>query len=166
MSHDKQNTTALIIYDSFFGNTQKIAEAIAKGLAASIKVTCSKASEAKQTDLEGIQLFVVGAPTQGGRPTPDIAKFVEEIPAGGLQNKQVTTFDTRFNASESSFGLKMLMGTIKYAAEKIAKKLTAKGGNLVVQPEGFFVTGKEGPLQEDELERAEQWGKDIAGKVK
>jgi hypothetical protein len=44
---------------------------------------------------------------------------------------------------------------------RIANNLKGKGGNLVAPPEGFFVTGKEGPLKEGELERAAGWAKGI-----
>jgi hypothetical protein len=51
-----------------------------------------------------------------------------------------------------------LFGT---AAPKIAKTLKEKGGTLVGQPQGFFVTGGEGPLRDGEVERAAAWAKGL-----
>jgi len=48
-----------------------------------------------------------------------------------------------------------------YAAGRIANNLKKKGGILIASPEGFFVTGGQGPLKEGELERAAAWAKGI-----
>ncbi|KKR94701.1 MAG: Flavodoxin, partial [Candidatus Roizmanbacteria bacterium GW2011_GWA1_41_13] len=76
----------------------------------------------------------------------------------------ISAFDTRFAKDEHGFGLKVLMNTIGFAAEKIAKSLQNKGGTLVVPAEGFIVTGREGPLKKGELERAAEWAREIAKK--
>jgi hypothetical protein len=51
--------------------------------------------------------------------------------------------------------------TFGYAAKPIARSLTKKGGELHLPPEGFYVQGMEGPLVEGELERAEDWARQI-----
>jgi hypothetical protein len=48
-----------------------------------------------------------------------------------------------------------------YAAGRIANNLKKKGSTLIASPEGFFVTGGQGPLKEGELERAAAWAKGI-----
>jgi hypothetical protein len=48
-----------------------------------------------------------------------------------------------------------------YAANTIASTLKKKGGQLLVPPEGFLVTGEQGPLKEGELERAARWAGQI-----
>jgi hypothetical protein len=58
------------------------------------------------------------------------------------------------------FGLKLVLKTFKYSAEKMGKILSTKGGSLKAT-EGFFVIGKEGPLKEGEIERAREWGKNL-----
>jgi hypothetical protein len=52
-----------------------------------------------------------------------------------------------------------------FAAPKIAMTLKKKGGTLIGTPEGFFVTGGEGPLQDGEVERAAAWAREIAALV-
>jgi flavodoxin I len=52
-----------------------------------------------------------------------------------------------------------LFGT---AAPKIGKALEGKGGTPAGAPEGFYVTGGEGPLRDGELERAAMWARGLA----
>lgn len=150
---------SLIIYDSQFGNTEKIAKAIGDAISGEVKVL--RASEANMSDLEPINLLIVGSPTQGGRPTPALQQFFNTIPANGLKNITVAAFDTRFSERDSNLALRLLMKTVGFAAPKIAKALESKGGKMVVPPEGFIVNGKEGPLKKGELERAADWAQKI-----
>ena len=143
----------LVIYDSQYGNTQKVAEAVAKSISG--KLLC--VSDTNTTDLTGVEILIVGSPTQGGQSTQNIQAFLGSIPGGFLKNVKVAAFDTRFSESKVNFALKILIKTIGYAAPKIAKLLEAKGGRLILHPEGFIVKGKEGPLDKGELERAKKW---------
>lgn len=87
---------------------------------------------------------------------------MKSIPAEGLKGVRVAVFDTRFAVSEHGLGLKLLMKTIGFAADKLARQLTTLGGELVVPAEGFIVQDKKGPLAKGELERAGVWGGEIA----
>jgi hypothetical protein len=59
--------------------------------------------------------------------------------------------------------LRFLVKVGGYAAPSIAKRLGLAGGRLVVPPEGFAVTGTEGPMKQGELERAAEWAKCCGG---
>ncbi len=149
----------LVIYDSMYGNTEKIAESIGGAITADIKVL--RASEANLSDLKSINFLIVGSPTQAFRATKSIQTFIKSIPRDALKDIDVAAFDTRMSASDVGTGLGFLMKISGYAAPRIANALKKKGGNLAVPPEGFFVTGKEGPLKEGELDRAASWAKAI-----
>lgn len=153
---------ALVVYDSSFGNTEILAKAIGDAIGGGARVL--RTSEVGPSDWQGLDLLVVGSPTQGGRPFPSIAKLLTELSPGNLRETSVAAFDTRFAANESGLGLRVLMRMVGYAAPRIAKMLQANGGQLVVAPEGFIVQGKEGPLKRGELERAATWATGI-GKV-
>jgi len=144
----------LVVYESGFGNTAKVAEAIAAGLDA--RAVMAKDTPAES--LRGLKLIVVGSPTQGGTMTTYLQQYCKDMPKGLLEGASVATFDTRLLESQQKIGLQMLMRVIGYAAPKIAAQLKAKGGKLVGEPVGFIVGGKEGPLQSGELERAQAWG--------
>ena len=150
---------SLIIYDSQFGNTEKIARAIGDGLSGEIEVC--HIDQANISKLSGYDMIIIGSTPQGGKPTLAVQHFLNNILPDGLKNIKVAAFDTRFSEKDSNLALRLLMKTIGYAASKIAKVLEEKGGQLVVPPEGFIVMGKEGPLKEGELERAGNWAKSI-----
>jgi len=142
---------ALIVYDSAYGNTEKIARAIGGAITGEVKVL--RPGEVNPSDLQSVDLLIVGSPTQGGRPTPAIQDFLNKIPEPAIKGVNVAAFDTRFSTK--------LVGIFGYAAGKIANSLKRKGGTLILSPEPFFVKGKEGPLKEGELERAADWAKRI-----
>lgn len=142
----------LIVYDSAYNNTEKIAQAIGNAITGEVKVI--KIDRVNNSDLEGLDLFIIGAPTYGGRPTPPIINFIDNIPVNLIKGLKVVAFDTRLSTR--------LVKIFGYAAPKIAGKLKNKGGILVLPPEGFFVERSEGPLKEGELERATTWAKLIA----
>lgn len=144
----------LVIYDSVFGNTEKIAQAIAAALGTQAMLV----SQAEGGQLRGRDLLVVGSPTRGFRPTEGIAKLLDGLPKNHLAGVRVAAFDTRIALETiDSKALRFIVDKGGYAARTIARALEKKGGALAVQGEGFFVTGEQGPLKEGELERAADW---------
>lgn len=154
---------AMVAYDSMYGNTQKIAEAIGNALGPQEEVVAVQVGEVRPEQLAGLALLIVGSPTQKFSPTSATSKFLKSIPKNGLEGIRVAAFDTRF--TESEIGkvriLAFFVGLFGYAAEPIADRLQKKGGELIVPPEAFYVGNTEGPLLEGELERAASWAKEI-----
>jgi flavodoxin len=152
----------LVIYDSVFGNTEQIAQAIGSALGSQKYVEILRVSNVKPEQLTGLKLLIVGSPTRGFRPTEAITNFLKRIPINGLKGVKVAAFDTRISMSDiGSSALRFLVKTGGYAAKPIADRLKKRGGDLIMPPEGFFVKGTEGPLKEGELERAADWAKQI-----
>jgi len=154
---EETSMKAVVIYDSVYGNTEKIAQAIGDGLAGDAKVV--RVGDVNPSELQAFDLLIVGSPVHGGRATPAIEALLQQLPAHSLEGKRVAAFDTRFESEEQGIGLRILMSVIRYAAERIAKELAKKGGRLAAEPEGFIVEQKEGPLKQGELERASTWAK-------
>ena len=151
-----------IIYDSFFGNTEKIAQEIVNALGSSEDVEIFRAGNVKPEQLTGLKLLIVGSPTRGFRPSPAINKFLKGIPKNGLKGVKMAAFDTRLSTSDiEAAALRYMVKIGGYAAKHIADRLKKKGGDLIMPPEGFFVKDSEGPLKEGELERAADWAKKI-----
>lgn len=144
-----------VVYDSFFGNTEKLATVIAQSLEKNHQVNLVKASDMTLDKLNGVEVLIVGSPTRAFRPTPLISRFLNSIPPQGLRGVKVAAFDTGIAPSDikSSF-LRFVVTKAGYAAKPIADLLIKKGGLLLVPPAGFYVIGNEGPLKEGELERA------------
>jgi flavodoxin I len=144
----------LVVYDSLYGNTKTIAEAIGDAIPGEVEVL--HVGDASASDLGGCDLLIVGAPTHGGRASEPARGFLDQIQARALEGINVAGFDTRY-----AHKLARLLG---FAAPKIAKSLERKGGTLAGPPGDFYVTGGEGPLKEGELERAAAWAKGLAGR--
>jgi flavodoxin len=158
---------ALVIYDSTYGNTEKIARAIGAGLSAASDATVLHVKDATSSHLEGIDLLILGSPTQRFNPTPAIVSFIKNIPEQGLKSVRIAAFDTRFTKEEMKSISSVLsftagiVGDSAYGAKYIASGLKKKGGELAVPPEGFYVRDTEGPLLDGELDRAENWARRI-----
>lgn len=157
----------LVIYDSAYGNTEKVAQAVGNGLAAQGQVEVRQVDAVKPDQLAGLKLLIVGSPTQRFNMTPATKELLEAIPSHGLKGVRVAAFDTRYPMSKIeetpvlAFFVR-LAGRSAFAANHIAKQLKKKGGEPVAKPEGFFVSGTEGPLLADELERAAGWAAQLA----
>ncbi len=155
----------LIIYESFFGNTEKIAQAICEGFDTSDVVEICKVGDIKPEQLKGIDLLIVGAPTRAFRPSLGISSFLKSIPTNSLQGVKAASFDTRMVLEDAKIPmLRLMVKLFGYAAKPISKKLRKKGAEIIIVPEGFYVKDTEGPLKEGELERAREWVKNIKGK--
>ena len=149
----------VVLYDSVFGNTKLVAEAIAESLK-SMDAKAISVTEFKAEDIEGAEAMIIGSPTRAFNPTPAMNGVLKTLPS--LSGKRVMVFDTRsdkedldskaFNFFEKYFG---------YAAEKMTKALKKKGAAISSEYAGFFVTDAEGPLKEGELERAKAWAQKI-----
>jgi flavodoxin I len=160
-------TKALVVYDSFFGNTERIAQSIGNALGRQENVGIVRVADVRPEQLTGLKLLIVGSPTRAFRPSPAIKKFLKSIPKNGLKGVKVAAFDTRVTDEEidsAVFILRIMVNIFGYAAKPIADRLVKKGGQLIAAPEGFFVQGMEGPLKEGELERASEWAKQIMAK--
>jgi flavodoxin I len=141
----------LVVYDSVYGNTEKIARAIGDAVACDVKVL--RASEFVPSALQSVDFLFIGAPTNGGRPTQPMQDLLNKIPDSAVKGIKIAVFDTRIPAKwVKIFG---------YAAGKIANSLKTKGGTAILSLEGFFVKGSKGPLIEGELERAAIWAKEL-----
>jgi hypothetical protein len=163
---------SLVVYESWFGNTQHVAQEIAAGLAAEGEVTVVSVDDPLPSLLH-VDLIVLGAPThvhglssrrsrtgaidqRGGEGEVGIGArgWIDRLPLCGGPN--VAVFDTRAHKPE------LLVGS---AAHGMAHRLKRRGYRLAVEPESFFVHGTPGPLEQGELERAAEWGKALANEV-
>ena len=163
---------ALVVYESEFGNTARVAQAIADAMRSAVgsedSVDLLHVKDVGPNLPAGLTLLVVGCPTQRFSPMPSTKSFLKRIPNSALRGVQVAAFDTRITEEEfaaSGRVVAKLADVFGYAADPIAGRLKKKGGELIALPEGFYVGGTEGPLLEGELERAAEWGRQLAAQV-
>lgn len=143
----------LVVYDTSYGNTARIAAAVAQGLggdAAAIEVETLHAEH-----LADVELLVVGSPTQSGKPTPSLQQWIESLPRRSIR---AAAFDTRLGGTDTGWLKRLALDLVGYAAPRIAHGLAARGCILIDEPMGFIVSAGDGPLQDGELARATAWG--------
>ena len=153
----------LVIFDSYFGNTEQVARAVGNTLSSQGTEEIVKVSEVSPQQMEGVDLLVVGSPTRAFQPSDGTKAFLKRLANGSLDGIKVAAFDTRIKPEDtgSSF-LKFMVNIFGYAAKPIADRLAKKGGQLAGTPEGFYVKASEGPLKDGELERAAAWAVKLA----
>lgn len=156
----------LIVFESEYGNTAQVAEAVAGGIRSALgeadTVELRHVRDVEPNHLRDLDLLLVGSPTQKFSAMPTTKSFLKSIPNKSLEGVAAAAFDTRITEEEfTSHGriVAALPKVFGYAAEPIAKRLAQKGAELIAQPEGFYVGGTEGPLLDGELERAADWGR-------
>jgi flavodoxin I len=143
----------LVVYDSIYGNTETIAQAIGGAIPGEVQVL--RVGQVNAGDLETVDLLIIGSPTHGALPTLAIQGLIEKIGPPAREAARVATFDTRL----TWIFLERWGG---FAAPKMAATLKEKGWALAGTPGGFFVRGlKKGPLKRGEADRAAAWAKGL-----
>jgi hypothetical protein len=171
----------VIVYESMYGNTHLVADAIAKGMGQGNEVTVIPVSTAARKPLHGVDLVVAGGPThvhgisrastrkaavdQAGKPGGQLVLDASATADGpGLRDwfgslghisASGAAFDTRIA------GPAVVVGR---ASKGIAKLLEQHGLTLITPPKSFLVS-KENVLQSGEENRAREWGKELAGQA-
>jgi len=171
---------AVVVYESMYGNTHQIADAIGEGLRESLPTEVISVHDANRALVEAADLVVVGGPThthgmshdstraaaadKAGEPDsglhldPDAAgdgvrEWLESL---GQMTGRAAAFDTRVDMSALVTGR---------ASKGIAKQLRHHGFEVVVDPESFLVT-KDTRLEPDEQLHAKQWGRQLGATAK
>ena len=87
---------AFVIYDSKFGNTEKIAKALTAGMQGEgITVECAKVEEVNIDKLTEFDLFAVGGPTHMRTASKPMNAFLEKLDKVDVRDKKAFTFDTK-----------------------------------------------------------------------
>ena len=142
---------ALVVYYTQYGNTRQVAEAIAERLQAAGTARVISVDQLATADLKGVDLLVMGSPTQGFGVPSQVRPILAALPQGMLKGIPFAAFDTSLGFHRSR-----LMGWAT-AAKRLTRALRELGGEPLVPPETFWVAKTEGPLAEGELERAKSW---------
>jgi hypothetical protein len=163
---------ALVVYESLWGNTEKIAREVAAGVGEVMTVDVVEVSGAP-SDLSGTDLVVAGGPTHafsmsrastrrdartqgapGGSVEVGLREWLEGLPDGA--GRWFAAFDTRVTK------VRRLPGSAARSAARAGRRHGLRGAS---QPESFYVLDVAGPLVEGELERARAWGRAVASSV-
>lgn len=155
--------SALVVFDSTYGNTEIVARAIAEVLAQRSPVRTLRSEQFRSGHLEGMSLVVVGSPGRSPRPSPGILSWLARLPLGSLQDVRVAAFDTRLDVRGGGRPLAALLGRwFGYPAPRIERRLLLAGGTLAAPAQGFVLESPLGPPSEGETDRARAWARAFA----
>jgi hypothetical protein len=177
-SYDRTLPSALVVYESMFGNTKAVAEAVALGLSSTFDVDLVECSRAPSPLPENVTMVVVGAPTHafglsrestredarrqlrdGDHPSESgLREWLDGLPpvdAGAGHHPVTAAFDTKVSRPR-------LPGSAAHAAARRFKRL---GYTQLVAPQTFFVEGSHGPLVDGTSDAAFEWGRDLSARA-
>lgn len=161
---------ALVVYESMFGNTEQVAQAVARGIQEVMDADVREVSAVPDGVDPSVDLLVVGAPThafglsrpstradairQGAKQGDErrgLREWLEQLPPS-LGDEVVAAFDTRARR------VRHLPGSAARGAVKILRA----HGYRATSSRSFYVEDVSGPLLPGELDRAVAWGRELA----
>jgi len=144
----------VIVFGTEYGNTERLARAMGAAVESGNTVRVLGVEAAASLDGAGVDLLVVGAPTQIHGMRNIVKPFLSELPERHFRDVAAAAFDTKLPGATWKTGA---------ASKGIADRLEHAGLRLVRPPESFIVTESEGPLADGEEARAVAWMLDVAG---
>ena len=149
----------LVVYETKYGNTKLVAETIAEGIREA-KAIETVLNEVKQVDLKKIQDYdaiLIGSPNHFGGPLRGVKKFIDKLGKLNLSEKGVAVFDTYLGN-----------GFFQKAVKKMEDRINEKAPGLKLMAPGLSirVKGSKGPIEEGELPKCKEFGKEIANQLK
>ncbi|MFI8454615.1 flavodoxin family protein [Kitasatospora sp. NPDC085464] len=170
----------VIVYESMYGNTREIAEAIAEGVHQAdpgAAVDCLPVAEADADITRTADLLVVGGPTHMHGMSSGLSRRMaataeehkngqeekaaearEAVEGQGLRAWFHDLPETESGTHAAAFDTRGDTPGSGGAAKGIAHRLSHHRYDVIVEPEGFIVEGSDGPLRTGELDRARSWG--------
>ncbi|MFW9981720.1 MAG: flavodoxin family protein, partial [Candidatus Thorarchaeota archaeon] len=148
--------TAIIVYESVYGNTKRIAEVISEGINTVEGVECviRKTGEIHTDDLCDYDAILLGGPNHNQEPPLNLVRFIERAAIVHLKAKIGAAFDTYTG------------GNRNVAVKKLESKMQEKlPGISVLGLLSAKVTGRKGPLADDEESRAREFGIEFGEKL-
>ena len=144
----------LIVYDSRFGNTRRLAQAMAEAIKPQGPVRTLGLDEVLPSNLGAVDLLIVGGPTEEHGLSARMRQFTDALESRAGTGMVAATFDTRYRLPSAVSGS---------AAKTIAKRLRRHGIHVFTEPQSFFVTRSTAPeLESGETDRAASWAKQLA----
>ncbi|MGZ4934754.1 MAG: flavodoxin family protein [Halobacteriota archaeon] len=150
-------TKILVVYESKYGNTKRVAETIVEGMQR-VDGTETMLNEVKKVDRNAIPRYdaiVFGGPTHFGGPTRSMKKFIDKLSALPLDGKQFAVFDTYFKTDFEK--------ATKDMEQRMREKVPAM--KMIVPGLSIKVGDMKGPIAEGELPKCEEFGTKIAAQL-
>jgi flavodoxin len=154
----------LIAYFSKFGNTRRVAQAIAETLKRAGETRVIGIDQLAASDFAGVDLVVMGSPTHAFSVPQTVRSVLTALPPGILTGKSVAAFDTT---------VKVWPLRLMRASAKLIHQLRRLGGKPAAHPQTFFVRisstrqpGETNLLLDGQIECAQEWAGQILKQLK
>jgi len=149
---------AIIIYESKYGNTKLVADAIAEGIrqVSGVEPAVRELGEVDPGGLAEFDAVIIGSPNHIGNATRSIRKFIDELGKINLEGKLTAVFDTYMGKD------------FEKAVKKMEKQISEKAPSLLLAAPGLSirVDGMKGPITEGELPKCQDFGVRIGNQLK
>ena len=149
---------AIVVYESKYGNTKRVAEAITEGMreAPGVEAVLNEVKEVELDKLVEFDAILVGSPNHMGSATKGIRKFIDELGRLSLGVKLGAVFDTYIGRD------------FEKAVKKMEKQIGEKVPGLKLATPGLSikVEGMKGPISEGELPKGKEFGIKMASQLK
>lgn len=143
---------AIVIFDSKFGNTEKVARALALGLKdGGIETDCMRFDQVPPDGFRTSDLIAIGGPTQNRKVSAPLDRWLQGLSNSDLAGKQGFAFDTRYRSRFAGS-----------AAKGIEARMQSLAMRVVLPPASAIVLGNQGPLEPGSEETFRRIGTDIA----
>jgi hypothetical protein len=157
---------ALVVYESMFGNTQAVAQAVAEGISTAATVELVEVGQAPRLVPDDISMIVVGAPTHAfslsrQRTRADARQQAEGplVTTGAGLREWLLELRSARPLPVAAFDTRIARPRVPGSAARAAmRRLRRRGHQPISRPTSFYVTGTRGPLSNGELDRARAWG--------
>jgi flavorubredoxin len=144
---------AIIVYESIYGNTKKVADAIAEGVRQSGDIECKvvKTSEVHTNNLADYDIILFGCPNHNQEPARNMTKFIERVITVNLEGKTGAAFDTYTGGNKG------------IAVSKLEQLIRKHLQGFEIKTEGLSieVVDRKGPLVENAVSDAQEYGRKI-----
>ena len=148
----------IIIYESKYGNTRLVAEAIAEGVreVSGVEPMVRELGEVNLEEFSGFEAIIIGSPNHMGNATRGIRKFIDGLGKINLEGKLVAVFDT------------YMAKDFEKAVKKMEKQIGEKAPSLALAVPGLSVRvdGMKGPVTEGELPKCQDFGVGVRNRLK
>jgi len=130
---------AIVVYDTKFGNTERIAKVLADGMKErGVKVDCVQVEKVEIDRLTEYDLLAIGGPTHTRNISKPIKGFLEKLESVDVRGMKAFAFDIRVK--------RLFAGS---AGKRIEKALKRLGMSIIRPYSSALVKEREGPLEEE-----------------
>lgn len=143
---------AIVIFDSKFGNTEKVARALALGLGdGGVEAECLRFDQVPLDRVKTSDIVAIGGPTQNRKVSAPLERWLEGLSSSDLAGKRGFAFDTRYRSRFAGS-----------AAQGIQDRMEALQMRVVLPSASAIVLGNHGPLEPGSEEAFRRTGTDLA----